>query len=386
MRVIPMSPNRAKPVVYADNAATTRLSEHAYESMLPYMQSEYGNPSQPYSFSRASKRAIRQAREAVAACINANPEEVFFTSGGTEGDNWAIKGFSLRDDVQKLLVTSAIEHHAVLNSCNSMAVIGHRINRLPVDSYGVIDASGIEGVDLGENALVSLMYANNEIGTIQPIQEICDRVHSHGACFHTDAVQAVGHVPIDVQKLGVDMLSASAHKFNGPRGVGFLYIREGTRICSYASGGSQEMGLRAGTENTAAIVGLAAALMESCEHMRATSERLHGLEARLISLLDASGLDYRRNGTNQLPGLMSLSFRNASGEMLFHRLDLMRIYVSTGSACDGSSTQVSHVLRAIDLNDEYAQGTIRVSLGRYSTVDDVDRIASGIVKVLTMHS
>lgn len=373
-------------MVYADNAATTRLSEHAYESMLPFMQSEYGNPSQPYSFARASKRAIRQAREAVASCINANPEEVFFTSGGTEGDNWAIKGFSLRDSVKKLLVTSAIEHHAVLNSCASMEVIGHRVNWLPVDLHGVIDASGVECVGLGENALVSLMYANNEIGTIQPIQEICDRVHSYGACFHTDAVQAVGHVPIDVRQLGVDMLSASAHKFNGPRGIGFLYIKEGTHVCSYASGGSQEMGLRAGTENTAAIVGLAAALMESCEHMQATSERLHGLEERLISLLDASGLDYRRNGINQLPGLMSLSFRNASGEMLLHRLDLMRIYVATGSACDGSNIQVSHVLRAINIDDEYAQGTIRVSLGRYSTADDVDRIASGIVKVLTMHS
>lgn len=378
-----MSPNGVKPVVYADNAATTRLSEHTYESMLPFMQSEYGNPSQPYSFSRASKRAIRQAREAVASCINAKPEEVYFTSGGTEGDNWAIKGFTLRDGAQKLLVTSAIEHHAVLNSCNSMAVIGHRVERLPVDPNGVIDTLGIEDAELDKNALVSLMYANNEIGTIQPIQKICDRVHIHGACFHTDAVQAVGHVPIDVQELGIDMLTASAHKFNGPKGVGFLYIKEGTQVCSYASGGSQEMGLRAGTENTAAIVGLAAALEESCDDMRATTKRLRELESRLLAQLDASGLDYRRNGINQLPGLMSLSFRDASGEMLLHRLDLMHICVSTGSACDGSNSQISHVLKAINLDANYAQGTIRISLGRFSTVNDVDRIAAGIIRILT---
>lgn len=381
-----MSVSGGIPYTYADNAATTKLSSAAFQNMLPFLAEEYGNPSQPYAFARPAKHAVRLAREVVAQCINAKPDEIYFTSGGTESDNWAIKGFALQDGVQKQLVTSTIEHHAVLNSCDSMAVVGHRVNRLPVDTNGVIDASGIERMELGRNTLVSLMYANNEIGTIQPIQEICERVHRHGSCFHTDAVQAVGHVPIDVQELGVDMLSASAHKFNGPRGIGFLYIKAGTRVCSYASGGSQEMGLRAGTENTAAIVGLAAALKESCERMQATDERLHGLETRFISQLNASGLDYRRNGANQLPGLLSLSFRNASGEMLLHRLDLMHICVSTGSACDGSNTQVSHVLKAIDLDDEYAQGTIRVSLGRYSTVDDVDRIAAGIIKVLTMHT
>ena len=371
-------------LVYADNAATTRLSEHAYESMLPYIIEDYGNPSQPYAFSRNAKRAIRTARETVARCINAEPDEILFTSGGTESDNWAIKGFALRDASQKVLVTSEIEHHAVLNSVDAMRDIGHFVHLLPVDSAGMINLSAIKGIDFGNNGLLSVMFASNEIGTIQPIKQACDCAHHCGAYFHTDAVQAVGHVPIDVKELGVDMLSASAHKFNGPRGIGFLYIKKGTPISAYASGGAQEMGLRAGTENTPAIVGLAAALEENCNRMDATATKLRGLEDVLVSQLKAANIDFRRNGLNQLPGLLSLSFRNASGEMLLHRLDLMRIYVSTGSACDGSNTQISHVLKAIGLEDDYALGTIRVSVGRDSTFNDVNRIVSGIIKILKM--
>lgn len=371
-------------LVYADNAATTRLSEHAYESMLPYIIKDYGNPSQPYAFSRNAKRAIRTARETVARCINAEPDEILFTSGGTESDNWAIKGFALRDASQKVLVTSEIEHHAVLNSVDAMRDIGHFVHLLPVDSAGMINLSAIKGIDFGNNGLLSVMFASNEIGTIQPIKQACDCAHHCGAYFHTDAVQAVGHVPIDVKELGVDMLSASAHKFNGPKGIGFLYIKKGTPISAYASGGAQEMGLRAGTENTPAIVGLAAALEENCNRMDVTATKLRGLEDVLVSQLKAANIDFRRNGLNQLPGLLSLSFRNASGEMLLHRLDLMKIYVSTGSACDGSNTQISHVLKAIGLEDDYALGTIRVSLGRDSTFNDVNRIVSGIIKILKM--
>ena len=384
MRAFPMSHKDETGLVYADNAATTRLSEHAYESMLPYIIEDYGNPSQPYAFSRNAKRAIRTARETVARCINAEPDEILFTSGGTESDNWAIKGFALRDASQKVLVTSEIEHHAVLNSVDAMRDIGHFVHLLPVDSAGMINLSAIKGIDFGNNGLLSVMFASNEIGTIQPIKQACDCAHHCGAYFHTDAVQAVGHVPIDVKELGVDMLSASAHKFNGPRGIGFLYIKKGTPISAYASGGAQEMGLRAGTENTPAIVGLAAALEENCNRMDATATKLRGLEDVLVSQLKAANIDFRRNGLNQLPGLLSLSFRNASGEMLLHRLDLMKIYVSTGSACDGSNTQISHVLKAIGLEDDYALGTIRVSLGRDSTFNDVNRIVSGIIKILKM--
>ncbi|RDC28246.1 cysteine desulfurase NifS [Eggerthella lenta] len=369
-------------MVYADNAATTRLSQRAYESMLPFLRDNFGNPSQPYAFSRDARRAIKTAREAVAQHINAEPEEIYFTSGGTESDNWAIKGFSLRDATTKVLATSQIEHHAVLNSVESMGVIGHRIHLLPVDSGGTVDLSAAEKIDFGDNGLMSLMFANNEIGTMQPIKQACDFAHEQGAFFHTDAVQAVGHVPINVKDLGVDMLSASAHKFNGPRGIGFLYVKKGTPLSAYASGGAQEMGLRAGTENTAAIVGLAAALEENCSQMNAAATKLYELEKALVSHLTLKQLIFRRNGINQLPGLLSLSFYNASGEMLLHRLDLMKVYVSTGSACDGSTTQISHVLKAIGLEEKYALGTIRISLGPSSTFSDVCKIADSILKIL----
>ena len=377
-----MTSNDTPEMVYADNAATTRLSQRAYESMLPFLRDNFGNPSQPYAFSRDARRAIKTAREAVAQHINAEPEEIYFTSGGTESDNWAIKGFSLRDATTKVLATSQIEHHAVLNSVESMGVIGHRIHLLPVDSGGTVDLSAAEKIDFGDNGLMSLMFANNEIGTMQPIKQACDFAHEQGAFFHTDAVQAVGHVPINVKDLGVDMLSASAHKFNGPRGIGFLYVKKGTPLSAYASGGAQEMGLRAGTENTAAIVGLAAALEENCSQMNAAATKLYELEKALVSHLTLKQLIFRRNGINQLPGLLSLSFYNASGEMLLHRLDIMKVYVSTGSACDGSTTQISHVLKAIGLEEKYALGTIRISLGPSSTFSDVCKIADSILKIL----
>lgn len=377
-----MTSNDTPEMVYADNAATTRLSQRAYESMLPFLRDNFGNPSQPYAFSRDARRAIKTAREAVAQHINAEPEEIYFTSGGTESDNWAIKGFSLRDATTKVLATSQIEHHAVLNSVESMGVIGHRIHLLPVDSGGTVDLSAAEKIDFGDNGLMSLMFANNEIGTMQPIKQACDFAHEQGAFFHTDAVQAVGHVPINVKDLGVDMLSASAHKFNGPRGIGFLYVKKGTPLSAYASGGAQEMGLRVGTENTAAIVGLAAALEENCSQMNAAATKLYELEKALVSHLTLKQLIFRRNGINQLPGLLSLSFYNASGEMLLHRLDLMKVYVSTGSACDGSTTQISHVLKAIGLEEKYALGTIRISLGPSSTFSDVCKIADSILKIL----
>ena len=382
MCTVPMSSVSKNSYIYADNAATTQLSVMAYASMTSFLVDEYGNPSQPYAFSRPVKRALREARESIASCINADPGEIVFTSGGTESDNWAIKGFALRDDMMREIVTSEIEHHAVLDSCKAMSAIGHRVAVLPVSRTGVIALDALREMSLGDGSLVSCMYANNEIGTIQPIGELCDIAHSKGAIFHTDAVQAVGHVEIDVKAMGVDMLSASAHKFNGPKGIGFLYIKDGTPLAPYANGGAQEMGRRAGTENVASIVAMAVALKENCDAIEANAVRLGRLERLLLDDLAALGVPYRRNGENQLPGLMSLSFAGASGEMLLHRLDLMKIAVSTGSACDGANTRVSHVLKAIGLPEAEAKETVRISLGKHNGEGDVRAIATALGKIL----
>lgn len=371
-----------KHLIYADNAATTKLDIDAFEAMKPYLLEEYGNASQPYSFARKPKQALKEARKTIADCINADPEEIFFTSGGTESDNWAIKGIAFLNSNKKATITSQIEHHAVLNACADIERLGFPIAYLPVTSEGVVTGDVLEKVITDDTALVSVMYANNEIGTIQPIKELCEIAHRHGALFHTDAVQALGHIHIDVRELGIDMLSASAHKFNGPKGIGFLYIKKGTPINSYLSGGSQEHNLRAGTENVAAIVGMAVALKESTKQIDSTIEYLRGLESELLNGLRLANIDYVRNGTNQLPGNLSLSFRGAEGETLLHRLDLMGIIVSTGSACDSVNTQVSHVLRALKLPLEYAEGTIRISFARSNSKCDSNAICSALIKIM----
>ena len=258
-----------KRYIYADNAATTKLSSSALDAMLPWLQSDFANPSQPYSFSRAAKTAIKESRQIIADCIGASRDEIFFTSGGTESDNWAIKGST----ISRNIISSEIEHHAVLNSCKAMAAGGANVKYLKPTCGGVILPNELEK-NISAASLVSIMLANNEIGTIQPIRELCEIAHARGALFHTDAVQAVGHIPVDVKSLGVDMLSASAHKFNGPKGVGFLYIKSGTAILPLHDGGSQENGKRAGTENVAGIVGMATALKENCERMSETAVRL----------------------------------------------------------------------------------------------------------------
>lgn len=366
-----------KRFIYADNAATTKLSSSALDAMLPWLQSDFANPSQPYSFSRAAKAAIKESRQIIADCIGASNDEIFFTSGGTESDNWAIKGST----ISHTIITSEIEHHAVLNSCKAMAVGAADVKYLKPTRDGVILPDELEK-NISAASLVSIMLANNEIGTIQPIRDLCEIAHARGALFHTDAVQAVGHIPVDVKSLGVDMLSASAHKFNGPKGVGFLYIKSGTRILPLHDGGSQESGKRAGTENVAGIVGMATALKENCDKMSETSKRLYGYEKLLIDNL--SGLDFIRNGgENHLPGVITLSFKGASGEAILHRMDLKGICISTGSACDSVNTQVSHVIRAIGVPEEYAQGTIRISLGADNTEEDVASIAKALKQILS---
>ena len=373
--------------IYADNAATTKLDSDAFEAMKPYLLEEYGNPSQPYFFAKKPKMAIKKARETIAECICAEPEHIFFTSGGTESDNWAIKCYGGAPGDVKIIVTSSIEHHAILNACERQEN-QHHIIYLPVDKYGLVSPDDLDkALDWsGEPIcscmvfLASIMLANNEIGTIQPIKELCEVAHKHGASFHTDAVQAIGHIPVNVKELGVDMLSASAHKFNGPKGVGFFYDK-GRLVYPHNDGGSQEYGRRAGTENVAGIVGMAIALKNNVDSLEQNRKHLLRLEERLIRQLNASSIDYIRNGSeeNHLPGLINLSFKGFDGEAILHRLDLMGISVSTGAACDTKTTQISHVLKAIGLDNNLAKGTIRISLGKDNTIEDVNRIAQGLI-------
>lgn len=368
-------------MIYADNAATTKLDKGALESMLPYMEECFGNPSQPYTFSKKVRKGLREAREIIAHCIGALPEEIYFTSGGTESDNWAIKGIA-RNSRGKVL-TSQIEHHAVLNSCKMLECEGHKVEYLPVNSEGIVRPEVLENNISEKCGLVSIMFANNEIGTIEPIQDLVRISHTYGTLFHTDAVQAVGHVPIDVSTLGVDLLSASGHKFNGPKGVGFLFVRKGVEILPFMDGGTQEASMRAGTESVAAIIGMARALEDNCYKINENQQHIMKLENELLARLSSGNVDYIRNGASlHLPGNISLSFRDYKGEMLLHRLDLMGIMISTGSACDSKNVQISHVLRAINIPREYAVGTIRISLSKENTLDEIVCIAEAIKKIV----
>lgn len=377
-------------MIYADNAATTKLDIEAFEAMKPFLLEEYGNASQPYFFSKRAKLALKNARKQIAHCINAEPEEIYFTSGGTESDNWVIKNVGFSTDIRRIFV-SEIEHHAILNACKHMEELGAYVKYLPVTDTGLLRAEtlekcfdrGDEPVASSETTLVSIMLANNEIGTIQNIKELAEVAHKHGAYFHTDAVQGVGHMPIDVEQLGVDFLSASAHKFNGPKGVGFLYARNGALLQPLNDGGAQERGMRAGTENIAAIVGMAMALENNVLHLEENASKISALEGLLEKGLRERNIDFVRNGDlNHIPGNLSLSFPGQDGEMLLHRLDLMKICVSTGSACDSVNTQISHVLKAIHLDEHVAEGTIRLSLGKYNTEEEMKIIAKAIAEII----
>lgn len=385
MRDASCSNRWVKWMIYADNAATTKLDADAFEAMKPYLMEKYGNASQPYFFAKPAKKAMAAARERIAECIGADAKEIYFTSGGTESDNWAIKSVLFAGSGKRKVVTSQIEHHAVLNACHSLEELHVPVEYLPVGNNGIIKPSDLKSSLHDDAALVSIMLANNEIGTIEPIQELCNIAHAHGALFHTDAVQAVGHISIDVKSLGVDMLSASAHKFNGMKGSGFLYIRKGIDIHPFSDGGAQERGKRAGTENVAAIVAMAAALKKNCERMEESALRLHRIEERFLENLTAANLDYIRNGNSaHLPGSINISFRGADGEMLLHRLDLKGICISTGSACDSVNAQISHVIKAIGVPEEYAKGTIRVSFGAENTEKDADAIANSLIDILKL--
>jgi len=375
--------------IYADNAATTKLDIDAFEAMKPYLLEDYANPSGAYSFSKKAKRALKEARQTIAECINAEPEHIIFTSGGTESNNHAIKHFAVSSDICHV-VTSAIEHHSVLYACENS---GYERFVVPVDRYGFVSADKLEKV-LGrvrpviascDSTLVTIMTANNEIGTIQRIKELSEISHRYGAVFHTDAVQAVGHIPINVQAMGIDMLSASAHKFNGPKGVGFLYSRNGM-LQPYHHGGAQEFGMRAGTENVPAIVGMAVALKKNIDQMKHNAKYLQHLTEIFLTALRSSDVNFILNGhpTERLPGNINISFKGRSGEGLMHMLDLKGICVSTGSACDSVNQQVSHVIKAIDVPADYREGTIRVTFSKDNSEKDATNIAMELIKLLSI--
>lgn len=371
-------------LIYADHAATTTVTPAVCAAMQPWLQDKYGNPSTLYSFAREPRKAVASARGTIAACIGARPEEIYFTSGGTEADNWALMGTAFRDPSRRgHIITSSIEHHAILHTCDFLKRIGYDVDLLPVNQHGLILAETLEKHLRGETLLVSTMLANNEIGTIEPIKELAEVAHRHGCLFHTDAVQAVGHILIDVKDLDIDMLSASAHKFNGPKGIGFLYIRDGVTIEPLLHGGTQENGRRAGTENVAGIVGMAAAFQEHIEHLEQEVAYLQKLADLLLKALRNTDLDFIVNGAdNRIPGSLSLSFRGADGEMLLHRLDLMGTAVATGSACNSKNTVLSHVIRAIGVPDAYAHGTIRITLGMDNTIEQIPVLTEQISRIL----
>jgi cysteine desulfurase len=363
--------------VYLDNAATTPVSEAVLEKMLPYFRQQYGNASSVYQTGREARRAIDEARRQAAAAINAKPAEVYFTGGGSESDNWAIKGAAFaRRDKGNHIITTSIEHHAVLHTCQWLEKQGFEVTYLPVDEYGRVTAQQVEQVITDRTILLSIMAANNEIGTLEPIADIAKVAHEHKVLFHTDAVQAFGSVPVDVEAWGVDMLTLSAHKFHGPKGVGLLYIRQGTRLDNLVHGGAQERGRRAGTENLASIVGMAQAMEIAAANQQENSRRIRALRDRLIQGILHSIPDVRLNGhpEDRLPGNVNVSIRYIEGEAMLLRLDLAGIAASSGSACTSGSLDPSHVLLAIGLPHEIAHGSLRFSLSDESTQADVDAV------------
>lgn len=373
-----------KRTIYVDHAATTRLSDNALAAMRPYLENVYYNPSTLYSSASKPRNAIKAARYEIANLIGAVSNEIYFTAGGTESDNWAVKNvlFSCNQKKKKI-VTSQIEHHAILNSCKVMEKLGYEVVYLPVDKFGNVQPDILEREVDDNTAIVSIMYANNEIGTIQNISDLAEVSHRNGALFHTDAVQAVGHIDINLREINVDFLSASAHKFNGPKGVGFLYVRQGVELSSLITGGGQESGKRAGTENVAGIVGMSTALRENVEKMEDNAIYLKNLSQYFVEKLRATGVDFIINGScNRIPGNLSISFSNADGEMILHRLDLKGIEVATGSACDSVERQISHVIKAIAVPENYARGTIRFSFGMDNTENDILVIVKELKKIL----
>ena len=371
--------------VYADNAATTAVTKPVLDAMLPYLTAQFGNPSSLYAFGQTAHRAVTTARAQVAAAIGAKEKEIFFTSGGSEADNWAIKGaaaIGARHE-KKHIVTTKIEHHAVLHTLDALKKEGFTVTYLDVYENGICRVEDVAAAITPETCLVTVMFANNEIGTIQPITEIGALCREKGVVFHTDAVQAVGHVPIDVEKMNIDLLSLSGHKLHAPKGVGALYCRAGVRLTNLIEGGGQEKGRRAGTENVAGIVALGVAITEMTAHMEENEAKVRALRDKLFA--GASKISHSRiNGDLQrrLPGNFSMCFEGVEGESLLLLLDANGVCASSGSACTSGSLDPSHVLLAIGLPHEVAHGSLRLTLGEDNTEADVDHILDVLPKII----
>lgn len=372
-----------KPTIYMDNAATTAARPEVVEAMLPYFMQHFGNPSSIHSIGRDTRRAVENARKQVAAALGAESREIYFTAGGSESDNWAIRCAATASKGRHI-ITSRVEHHAVLHTCAAMEKLGYEVTYLPVDEYGRVRPEDVRSAIRPDTALITIMAANNEIGTLQPIAQIGALAKEAGVLFHTDAVQAVGAIPVDVNAWNVDMLSLSGHKFHGPKGVGALYIRKGVKITNLIYGGAQERGLRAGTENVPGIVGLGRAIELATAELPVYTQRMTALRDRLIDGILASVPETRLNGhrTERLPGNVNISARYIEGEALLMRLDLAGIAASSGSACTSGSLDPSHVLLAIGLPHEIAHGSLRLSLGNENTDADVDYVLATLPAVV----
>ncbi len=371
--------------VYADNAATTQMSRAAIDAMLPYLETVYGNPSSLHSIGQQAAGALLSARERIAKCLNTSPREIYFTSGGSEADDQAILSAARLGERKgkKHIISTAFEHHAVLHTLKKLEKEGFEVELLPVGRIGTVTAQQVKDAIRADTCLVTVMYANNEIGSILPIAEIGQVCHDAGVLFHTDAVQAAGHVPIDVKAQHIDMLSLSAHKFHGPKGIGLLYARQGVPLTSLIEGGAQERGKRAGTENIPAIMGMAAALEEACAHIDENARKVSALRDRLIaglSKIPHSALN--GDPVDRLPGNVSFCFEGIEGESLLLLLDAKGICASSGSACTSGSLDPSHVLLAIGRTRDMARGSLRLSLCEWNTDEDVDRILKAVPEVV----
>ena len=375
-------------LIYLDNAATTKTAQEAVDAMLPYFTEYYGNASSIYSLGAESKKAMTEAREEIAGSIGASAQEIYFTAGGSESDNWAlVAAAEAYESKGKHIITSKIEHHAILHTCEYLEKRGFSITYIDVDENGVLKLDELKKAIRPDTILISVMFANNEIGTIQPIKEIGEIAREHGILFHTDAVQAYGHVPTRVDELPIDMMSASGHKINGPKGIGFLYIRKGVKIRSFVHGGAQESSRRAGTENIPGIVGLAAAVKKNFANMEERTRKETELRDYLIERIEKEIPYCRLNGhrTDRLPNNVNFSFQFIEGESLLIMLDMKGICASSGSACTSGSLDPSHVLLAIGLPHEIAHGSLRMTLSEENTKEEIDFVADelkGIVERL----
>lgn len=372
--------------VYLDNAATTRVHPDVLQAMLPYFTEYYGNPSSPHTFAQEAAAGISRARSQVAKALNAvSPDEIIFTGGGSESDNMVLRGVAAAYASKgRHIITSAVEHHAVLHTLEAMEREGLvEVTYLPVDEYGRVAVEDVAAAIRADTILVSIMYANNEVGTIMPVAEIGALCRARGVLFHTDAVQAVGHVPVDVQAQCIDLLSLSAHKFHGPKGVGALYVKKGVRVPALILGGGQERKKRAGTENVPGIVGLGAAIQRACEHMQENEAHMRALRDRLIEGIPAAIPDVKLNGhpTDRLPGNVNFSIRYIEGESILLMLDINGVAASSGSACTSGSLDPSHVLLAMGLSHEVAHGSLRLTLSEFTTEQEIDYVLDLLPKV-----